>query len=217
MATYKQGILGPFTGKVGTVVGTYWKGRYVMRGLAPNVENPRTDAQQDNRLRMTLIGRLAGAVLPLVDLGYYAQAERARIAPINIYTSVNLTNAAIQGDYPDLTLNPASLQLSAGDILLPGSPAATNDSPGVINITWTDNSGLTPQTRSTDHILALLLNTARNASSFDLTTATRGDESLSLSYPPLWSGETAYLYLAATSPDNTQASPSLMAAEIQLT
>lgn len=216
MAIYKQGILGPFSGKVGTVVGTYWKGRYIMRGLAPNIENPRTDAQQDTRMRMSIIGRLAGAVLPFVNIGFLAQADRARVAPINVYSSVNLTNTAIQGDYPNLTLNPAGLQLSAGDILLPGSPAATNDSSTVINITWTDNSGISPQTLSSDHIIALLLNPARNASSFDLTSAVRGDETLTLSYPPLWSGETAYLYLAAATRDGSEASPSLMLAQFDL-
>lgn len=210
MATYKQGILGPFSGKVGTVVGTFWKGRYIMRSLAPNVSNPRTDAQLDQRMRFSIISRLSGAVLPFVDLGYYAQAERARVAPINIYSSVNLTNGAIEGDYPDLRLNPAGLQLSAGEVILPGTPAATNPSAGVIEITWTDNSGITPETLSTDHIIALLLSPGRNASSFDLSTAVRSDESLTLSYPALWSGESAYLYLAATKPDGSAASPSLM-------
>ena len=34
MGTIKQGILGGFSGKVGTVVGSSWKGISYMRGLA---------------------------------------------------------------------------------------------------------------------------------------------------------------------------------------
>lgn len=46
MGTYKQGILGPFSGKVGQVVGSFWNGVSYMRSLAPNVANPRTVDQQ---------------------------------------------------------------------------------------------------------------------------------------------------------------------------
>jgi hypothetical protein len=33
MGTHKKGILGNFSGKVGTVVGSTWRGIWVMRGL----------------------------------------------------------------------------------------------------------------------------------------------------------------------------------------
>ena len=39
MGTIKQGILGGFSGKVGTVVGSSWKGISYMRGQAQNVKN----------------------------------------------------------------------------------------------------------------------------------------------------------------------------------
>lgn len=49
MATIKQGILGGFSKKVGTVVGSSWKGIAVMRSLPLSVSNPRTTAQVENR------------------------------------------------------------------------------------------------------------------------------------------------------------------------
>ena len=45
MGTIKQGILGGFNGKVGTVVGASWKGIAYMRGQAQSVRNPKTAAQ----------------------------------------------------------------------------------------------------------------------------------------------------------------------------
>jgi hypothetical protein len=42
MGTIKQGILGGFSGKVGTVVGASWKGIAYMRSLPQKVKNPRT-------------------------------------------------------------------------------------------------------------------------------------------------------------------------------
>ncbi len=54
MRTIKQGILGGFSGKVGTFVGGNWKGIFYMRSLAQNVKNPRTDAQMNQHSRFAL-------------------------------------------------------------------------------------------------------------------------------------------------------------------
>ena len=44
MGTIKQGILGGFSGKVGSVVGASWKGISYMRSQADHVKNPRSAA-----------------------------------------------------------------------------------------------------------------------------------------------------------------------------
>ena len=49
MGKIKQGILGGFKGKVGTVVGSSWNGISYMKGRAQSVRNPRTDAQVQQR------------------------------------------------------------------------------------------------------------------------------------------------------------------------
>ena len=49
MGKIKQGILGGFKGKVGTVIGSSWNGIAYMRGLPQSVKNPKTAAQQAQR------------------------------------------------------------------------------------------------------------------------------------------------------------------------
>ena len=49
MGKIKQGILGGFRGKVGTVIGASWNGIAYMRGLAQSVKNPKTAAQLQQR------------------------------------------------------------------------------------------------------------------------------------------------------------------------
>ena len=49
MGKIKQGILGGFRGKVGTVIGASWNGISYMRGLAQSVKNPKTAAQTTQR------------------------------------------------------------------------------------------------------------------------------------------------------------------------
>ena len=49
MGKIKQGILGGFKGKVGTVIGASWNGIAYMRGLAQSVKNPKTAGQTTQR------------------------------------------------------------------------------------------------------------------------------------------------------------------------
>lgn len=49
MGKIMQGILGGFSGKVGTVVGGTWKSISYIRSIATSVANPRTEKQLRQR------------------------------------------------------------------------------------------------------------------------------------------------------------------------
>lgn len=66
MATFKQGILGGFSGKVGGVIGSSWKGIDTMRSQPSSVTNPRTNAQVANRTRFKSVSQLAAAMLTTI-------------------------------------------------------------------------------------------------------------------------------------------------------
>lgn len=66
MATIKQGILGGFSKKVGTVVGSSWKGIAVMRSLPLSVSNPRTTAQVENRDSFKAWAQVASELLSTI-------------------------------------------------------------------------------------------------------------------------------------------------------
>ena len=59
MGTIKQGILGGFSGKVGTVIGSSWKGISYMKGRAQSVRNPKTAAQVMQRNYFRQLASLA--------------------------------------------------------------------------------------------------------------------------------------------------------------
>ncbi|MCQ2320632.1 MAG: DUF6266 family protein [Bacteroidales bacterium] len=59
MGTIKQGILGGFSGKVGTVIGSSWKGISYMKGRAQSVKNPKTAAQTMQRNYFKQLAALA--------------------------------------------------------------------------------------------------------------------------------------------------------------
>ncbi len=54
MGTIRQGILGGFSGKVGTVVGGSWKGISFMRAQAKSIKNPRTEKQMNQRAKFSI-------------------------------------------------------------------------------------------------------------------------------------------------------------------
>ena len=60
MGKIKQGILGGFKGKVGTVIGASWNGIAYMRGLPQSVKNPKTAAQQAQRAFFKEVQDLVG-------------------------------------------------------------------------------------------------------------------------------------------------------------
>ena len=60
MGKIKQGILGGFKGKVGTVIGSSWNGISYMRGQAQSVRNPKTSAQMIQRDFFKEVQDLAG-------------------------------------------------------------------------------------------------------------------------------------------------------------
>ena len=60
MGKIKQGILGGFKGKVGTVIGASWNGIAYMRGLAQSVKNPQTEAQLKQRAFFKEVQDLVG-------------------------------------------------------------------------------------------------------------------------------------------------------------
>ena len=65
MATFEKGILGGFSGKVGNVVGSRWRGKNVMRSLPQRGNYTPTEKQEEQRLKFkTVIGFLT----PLVGI-----------------------------------------------------------------------------------------------------------------------------------------------------
>ena len=69
MGTIKQGILGGFSGKVGTVVGSTWKSIHYMRALAVSISNPRTEKQQNQRSKFATTINFVKTMTPFIRLG----------------------------------------------------------------------------------------------------------------------------------------------------
>ena len=130
MGKIKQGILGGFKGKVGTVIGASWNGISYMRGIAQSVRNANTPAQQKQRAFfkevMDLVGQLSDEqmafLVPSAPKGMTRRnllaQQIAAVAVDNGDTkSVDLANInslgnAATADMPDVTITAAGENLT---------------------------------------------------------------------------------------------------------
>ena len=89
MAKLEQGILGPFRGKVGTVVGYLWRGRHVVRGYRREINYPNTDNQQVEREWFVSMVRFAATARQALLLGLRERAARDQMTEGNAFVKMN--------------------------------------------------------------------------------------------------------------------------------
>ena len=138
MGTHKQGILGSFSGKIGTVIGSTWRGLWVMRGLTTKKRGKSDPAQLQQQAKFSLMIKFLQPLSSLVSQTY--DTSPAEMTGINKAFSDNIRNA-ITGVYPAFTIDFTKVSLSKGILPDAGSPAAASTVAGKLTFTWTDNTG----------------------------------------------------------------------------
>lgn len=93
MARYKNGALGPFSGKVGNIVGSYWKGRFLMRA-APDVSQVvPTPARLMQQQKFAMMSKYLNPLKGIINIGFAHDAELRHVTPRNVAMSVNMASA----------------------------------------------------------------------------------------------------------------------------
>ena len=137
MGKIKQGILGGFKGKVGTVIGSSWNGIAYMRGLAQSVKNPKTAGQTTQRGFFREVLDIA-AQLSKEQLSFLFPTAPSKMTRHNALVKQLTVVAAVDGDVKSVDL---------GNINSLGN-AATADLPDVaitaagenLTISWDGDS-----------------------------------------------------------------------------
>lgn len=212
MGKYKNGILGSFTGKVGNVVGSTWNGISYMRAVPSNVRDPKTPRQLAQRQRFGLVTSLMRKFQPVVNLGFKNGA--ANMTPLNRASSYNIRNA-VGGEYPDQQIVFDQLVLARGDLTPADSPQASASDPGQVTFTWNDNSG-EGSANPDDKVIVTIYNPERDTVFYRMDSAIREDESLTLSLPDSWHGDTVETYLFVVSSDEQLVSDSEFTGQVTI-
>ena len=121
MGKIKQGILGGFSGKVGSVVGGSWKGISYMRGKAVSIKNPQTLRQMEQRTKFALALSVLQPIIAVIRVGFKRYAHRQ--SEFNAAMSYTVRHA-ILGTYPNYTLDFPNLLVSRGTLTGANNAAA---------------------------------------------------------------------------------------------
>lgn len=210
MGKIKQGILGPFSGKVGNVVGATNNGVHYMRVIPANVQDPKTDKQLAQRQRFGLMTSTLKIFRPVVTIGY--RKKTGKTTPRNRALSYNLKNA-ITGEYPDQDIDYQAFMVARGDLTSASDLAADSNTPGEITFSWTDNSGI-GSAKADDVLYAACYAPDDGELFYQAEAATREDGSATLILPQNYQGKEVHVYAFFASAENEDVTDSIYAGEI---
>ncbi len=140
MAKIEMGILGGFSGRVGTVVGYYRRGAWFVRAYQPHINDRKSAAQLEQRSRFKAMIQFASPATPVLRVGLRQVAADCQITEGNAFLKINKecfpresrNSRAI--DYP-------SLQFSRGSLAAPQALQYAVDEGGVLAVRWSAGDG----------------------------------------------------------------------------
>lgn len=139
MGFYKKGILGKFQGMVGTVVGSTWKGKEIMKSRPHRTSRKVSEVQLIQRAKFALVMQFLSPISGLLQLTFRDPSDK--ITDMN-NAFRGLYREAVTGVYPALSFNYSKVLVSKGHLLNAINPVVTAAGGGLLEISWTDNSGI---------------------------------------------------------------------------
>jgi hypothetical protein len=197
MGIIKQGILGGFSGKVANVVGGSWKGIDYMRGIASSVANPQTVPQLTQRQKFTTVMNFLQPLSEFVKTGF--KNYDVKMTCLNAAMAYNIHNA-VQGAYPNFTIDYANALVARGNLASPLNPAAAAGAAGTVVFTWDNNSGEIGASAA-DKSLIVVYNPAKHHVVSATGLAERADGTQTVTVPDAYTGDLVQCYLAFLSPE----------------
>lgn len=192
MATYKNGILGAFTGKVGTVVGVNWRGMHVMRSLPKKTQKPPSEAQLLQRKKFGIVSRFLNPIKDI--LGKYFGEEVNYKSRHNLATSYHLQEAVVENG-SDFDIIFPKVLISKGYLLGFSELSAEVLADGQLHLTWSNNSD-NGMARVEDSVLVVIYAPELALFQSFEHCATRADGTVTLSVRDMFLGSEVQLWAA---------------------
>ncbi|MDE3184452.1 MAG: hypothetical protein KGM16_13625 [Bacteroidota bacterium] len=139
MGTINKGILGGFSGKVGTVIGGNWKGIDYMRSKGNHRNLKPSEKQLEQQMKFSLAMRFVQPMAGLLNISFRDFA--IKMTGINNAFAYTISNA-ITGVYPAFAVDYPVALVSRGDLPNALGPAVTSGAGSLVTFSWTDNTGV---------------------------------------------------------------------------
>jgi hypothetical protein len=204
MGTINKGILGGFSGKVGSVVGGTWKGIDYMRSKSNRTNFTPSQAQLEQQAKFGLAIRFAQTMSALLAIGFRTYANRQ--TGVNSAVSYILKNA-IGGTYPGFSILYDEVLVSRGDLPNVLAPAVTAATGSMLTYNWTDNSG-TGIAKATDKVILAAYCPALDQCIYTTGSAARSAATDQLNLTT-FSGKEVHTYIGCISADGRNIATSI--------
>jgi hypothetical protein len=212
MGTYVNGANGAFRGKVGSVVGSSWKGIDYMKGR-PNIKRNATPtaAQLEQQKKVAVVGKFIRSIKRVITLGFDSDVPGV--------SEYNRAMAYVLDYALDITTTPYSIVYSkvlvtSGDLINGDGPAAVAGASGKITFNWQDNSteGVVD---ATDTAVLVAYSPTMNLAIFTKNGAIRSAGTATLS-AGTFKGQTVETYIAFLKADGSAISRSLYTGQVAI-
>ena len=213
MATYNQGINGPFSGGVGEMVGSSWKGINYMRSYAAKISNPRTDLQQDHRQKIAVTMKFLQPLTEFLRTGFKNYA--CKMSEVNAAMSYNYHNA-LKGAYPNNSIDYTNALVARGNLAPALNQTAASTVAGTVTFTWDDNSDELDASPD-DKTLLVVYNPEKNQAVAFNELSMRSDRIRAVKMPKPFSGDQVQCYIAFITIDGQTPSNSKYAGAVTVT
>ena len=190
MATYKNGITGAFSGKVGPVVGVYYRGIAVKRTAPKKRTKPATAAQLLQQAKMSKVMQLLNPIKELIAL-YFGTSVDTR-SQNNLAVSYYLTEV-VQYEADNLVVLYEKMMFAQGVLQFLGNLECVLVSGTTFEFSWSDNS-IQGGTKPTDQLIVVIFNPEKEAYAYYNQIGIRSDEMASVVIPSGFLGDDMHVY-----------------------
>lgn len=203
MARLLEGILGGFSGKVGTVVGFARGGKPFMKGLPKPRKGKPTAKELANRKKFAVSQWWLQPVTEFVRIGFKNYSETAHgFNSAKSYLSKN----ALAGEKPNFYIDPALALVSWGNLPEAENAGAHSEAEASITFYWDAYTGTSE--RKNDRVMMLAYDVDGKMASFSTSGAKRKAGTDALEVPADFSGREVDVYIAFISEERTEMSKS---------
>lgn len=215
MAELPRGILGGFSGLVGTVVGSTYRELDVMKAKPRKSGKAGVQSQIDQR---NMFGTMTKFLSKMRDTIEFAFKPFKKLhSPMNSAVSYNVVNA-FSGDSPDFKIDFSKLEISNGILLGVMDLKITPTAGKLLKIDWTEVDAKHPKKKllDLDQVMLLFYHPESGWNMPLYNVGLRGDTTVTAELPRSWVGSEVYGWIFFMTPDHKVSSRSQYLGEFEL-
>ncbi|MNJ92233.1 hypothetical protein D3C87_99000 [compost metagenome] len=185
MARFIKGIHGSYSGKVGNIVGSSWRGIDYVRSLPKKSSKASSEAQLAQRMKFGMTTSFLKSIKDILMLGFSDSKQKDKTG-YNVAFQ-QLINNAFQGTYPNFTIDFAAVKIASGSLAVLVGLVVAEVAPKVLNLSW-DPIINRFNAFEDDQVLVILYDEADNLF-FAYEGATRVDAAIDIVLPDSYTGK----------------------------